>query len=315
MTQTLADIGESALIERITKDVVKGPQVRIGPGDDAAVISVDNGLVISTDVMNENVHFRNDWVSGIDVGHRCVGAAVADIEAMAAVPTSVLIALSAPSSTPVAWVDQFITGVLEECDDARVSLIGGDVSSADSIAIAVTALGETRGRPVVLRGGAQPGDAVAYKGRLGWAAAGWAVLSRGFRSPRALVNAYQRPQIPYGGGAEAARYEVTAMTDVSDGLVADVRHIAFGSRVVIDIDSGTLPIPEPLQAVAHATGRDPLELVLSGGQDHALVATFPFGGVPMAWTVIGRVEALDGRDPVVLVDGQEWLGPSGWTHF
>jgi len=315
MNETLADVGEFGLIDRLTKDVVRGPQVGLGPGDDGAVLSVDGSLVVSTDVMNENVHFRTDWVSPFDVGHRCVGRAVADIEAMGAVPTGVLIALSAPKDLELDWADKFMAGVLEECDSAHLSLIGGDMSTAGNIHIAVTALGETRGKPVIRRDGAQPGDAVAYKGRLGWAGAGLAVLTRGFRSPRAVVAAYRRPQVPYGAGVEAGRSGATSLIDVSDGLVADLDHIAQRSSVVVEVESGCLTVPEPLQTVARATGRDPLGLVLAGGDDHALVGTFPFGEVPQTWTVIGRVEPLDGRDAGVLVDGETWLGGSGWTHF
>ncbi|MCL2735531.1 MAG: thiamine-phosphate kinase [Propionibacteriaceae bacterium] len=315
MNATLADLGEFAVIDRIAANVVTGPQVSLGPGDDAGVIGVDGSVVASTDVMNEMVHFRTDWTSAGDVGHRCVAGAVADIEAMGAVPTAILIALSAPSTVEVAWLDKFMEGVLEECQTARVSLVGGDVSTSAAISIAVTALGETRGQAVVRRDGARPGDAVAYKGRIGWAGAGLAVLSRGFRSPRVLVSAYQRPQVPYGAGVEANRFGATSLTDVSDGLVADLGHIARASSVVIDLDLETLAPPEPLLAVANATGKDAREFMLSGGEDHALVGTFPFGEVPQLWTVIGRVQALEGRDPAVFVDGEEWLGPRGWSHF
>jgi len=315
MNETLADLGEFALIDRITKDLVRGPQVRLGPGDDAAVLSLDGALVVSTDAMAEGVHFRNDWVSAADVGHRAVAGAVADIEAMGAVPVGVLIGLTLPKETRVSWVDQFMEGVREECEAGTVSLVGGDLTAGSAIHIAVTVLGQTRGQPVILRSGAQPGDAVAYRGRLGWAAAGLAVLMRGFRSPRAVVGAYQRPQVPYGAGLEAARNQATSLIDISDGLIADLGHIAAASLVVIDIDTGTLPVPAPLEAVAHATGRDPVDFLLSGGEDHALAGTFPFGKVPPLWTVIGRVEAPGGRDPAVLVDGTEWLGTRGWTHF
>ncbi len=315
MNETFADMGEFALIDRLTGDLVTGPEVGLGPGDDGAVLSVDGSLVASTDVMNEGVHFRLDWSSAGDIGHRAIGGALADIEAMGARPTGVLIALSAPKTTEVLWLDKFIEGVREECADAQVSLIGGDLSEAARLSVAVTALGQTGSLPVLQREGAQPGDAVAYRGRLGWAAAGLAVLTRGFRSPRAVVGAYQRPQVPYGAGIEANRSGATALTDVSDGLVADLGHIAQRSAVVIDLDTGTLSLPDPLVAVAHATGKDPLDFLLSGGEDHALVGAFPFGQVPPLWTVIGRVEALDGRDPAVFVDGEVWLGARGWSHF
>ncbi|MDR2896827.1 MAG: thiamine-phosphate kinase, partial [Propionibacteriaceae bacterium] len=218
-------------------------------------------------------------------------------------------------TTTVDWVDRFISGVRAELESAQVSLVGGDLSSSSIISVAVTAIGQTRGQRVITRSGALPGQAVAHRGLIGQAAAGLAVLSRGFRSPRALVSAYQRPEIPYGAGAEARRHGATAMIDVSDGLVADLEHIAQASGVVIDIDSGTLPMSEPLSAVAHATGRDPLDFLLAGGEDHGLVATFPFGEVPPLWTVVGQVVERGDRDPMVCVDGKQWLGAKGWNHF
>ncbi|MDR2895804.1 MAG: thiamine-phosphate kinase, partial [Propionibacteriaceae bacterium] len=93
MSQTVAQVSEFELIAKMVSDLTVGPEVALGPGDDAAVVSIDQGLVISTDVMNEGVHFRQDWVSPIDVGHRCIGGALADIEAMGAMPTAVTIAL------------------------------------------------------------------------------------------------------------------------------------------------------------------------------------------------------------------------------
>ncbi len=136
-------------------------------------------------------------------------------------------------------------------------------------------MGETRGAQPVLRSGARPGDVVAYRGRLGWSAGGLAVLSRGFRSPRALVEAYQLPQVPYGAGAEARLAGATAMIDVSDGLVADLGHVAKASEVCIDLDTGRFDIPDPLHAVAAATGADPMRFILTGGEDHALVGHVP----------------------------------------
>ncbi|MDR0848551.1 MAG: thiamine-phosphate kinase [Propionibacteriaceae bacterium] len=315
MNETLADAGEFALIERVTADVVRGPQVLVGPGDDAAVLSVDGALVASTDVFVEHVHFRTDWSSAEDVGHKAIAAAVADIEAMGAIPTGVLIAFSAPKTTQASWVEQCVAGALAECADAHVSLVGGDLSGGQCVSLAVTALGQTGGNTPILRSGARAGDAVAYKGRLGWAAAGLAVLSRGFRSPRMAVQAYQRPQVPYGAGLEAFKNGATALIDTSDGLMADLGHIAQASGVVIDIDFGCLDIPDVIAAVAQASGHDVRDFILGGGEDHALVGTFGWGEVPSTWTVIGQVVPADNQDPAVLLDGQTWLGERGWSHF
>lgn len=315
MDETVADVGEFALIGRVTADIMRGPQVIVGPGDDSAVLSVDGAVVASTDIFVEQVHFRTDWCSAEDVGHKVIAGAVADIEAMGAVPTSVLVAFSAPKTTPASWVAECMAGALAECDDAHVSLVGGDMSGGPCLSLAVTALGQTEGNVPILRSGAHVGDAVAYKGRLGWAGAGLALLTRGFRSPRAACQAYQRPQVPYGAGLEASKNGATSLIDVSDGLIADLGHIAQASEVVVDIDFGSFDIPDVVQAVASASGKDIQDFILGGGEDHALVATFPWGEVPATWTVIGRVLAAENQDPGVLVDGQVWLGQQGWSHF
>ena len=138
------------------------------------------------------------------------------------------------------------------------------------------------------------------------------MLGRGFRSPRVLVEAHRRPEPPYAAGAEAAEAGATAMIDVSDGLLADLGHVADDSGVAIDVDPASLEIAEPLQAVGAALGADPLRFVLTGGDDHALVATFPPDAtLPAGWRRIGTV--ADGSG--VTVDGAAYDGPAGHTHF
>src|SRR5262249_42810617 len=162
------------------------------------------------------------------------------------------------------------------------------------------------------RAGARPGDRVAVAGRLGWAAAGLAVLARGFRSPAAVVNAHRRPQPPYPAGPEAAALGATAMIDVSDGLVADLGHVCRASAVRIELDSARFEVPARLGEVGSALGLDPLTWVLAGGDDHALAATFPAGSdLPPHWQEVGRVSAGTG----VIVDGEEYPGTGGWDHF
>ena len=167
----------------------------------------------------------------------------------------------------------------------------------------MTALGDLQGRPPVLLSGARPGDLVAIAGRLGWAAAGFAVLSRGFRSPVQVVNAHRRPEPPYAEGVRAAELGATAMTDVSDGLVADLGHIAEASGVRIDLRRDALEPAAKLRDVASALNADPMAWVLGGGDDYALVATFPSGtDLPDHWLEIGRVVLGDG----VRVDNRTW---------
>ncbi len=309
--ETVGSVGEFPLIDRITAGVTHGPAVSVGPGDDAAVFLVNGSAVTSVDVLVEGVHFRRDWVPAERLGRRAVAVACADLEAMGADQVAVLVGLSVPPDLDAAWVADLARGVRDECELAGASLVGGDLTRSRDVAVAVTVIGELRGRPPVLRSGAAPGDVVAVRGRLGWAAGGLQVLKRGFRSPRVLVDAYQSPQIAYGAGVEAARAGATAMIDVSDGLLADLGHVADASEVAIDLDSGRFDIPDPVRAVAAATGGDPLAYVLTGGEDHALAATFPFGQVPPEWLVVGTVTEGEG----VTVDGQQWPGPAGWDHF
>jgi len=312
----VSDVGEFGLISRITGGLTMPPSVSVGPGDDAAVFLVNGSCVVSTDMFVEGVHFRRDWSDAGDIGRKAVAASVADIEAMGAIPVMVVVALGMPRDTEEAWVDAFAHGVLTECDRANATLVGGDISSSPQVTVTVTVIGETGGVTPVTRDGAAPGQLVAMIGRLGWAAAGLAALGRGFRSPKAVVEAHRFPLVPYGAGREAALAGATAMIDVSDGLLADLGHIAEASGVVIDVDPARLSVPEPVTAVGQALGVDPMDFVLTGGEDHALVATFALGDVPKGWTIIGAVLATGRGAGSVLVGGRPWIGgPAGWQHF
>ncbi len=316
--RTLRDIGEFALIDRLVADVPQLESIEVGQGDDAAVLTCADGRVVAcVDVLVEGRHFRRDWSSAIDIGRRAAAASLSDINAMGAVASALLVGVVAPGDLPAIWLIEAAAGLKEEAASAGAVLVGGDTTEGDAIVFSVTALGSLEGRMAVTRGGAQPGDVVAVCGRLGWAAAGLAVLGRGFRSPRVLVDAHRYPQIDYTAGPRAAVAGATAMIDVSDGLVADLGHIAGASGVAIDIDAETLDIPEPLQAAAAAYNVDPRTWMLTGGDDHALVACLPAKKrVPKGFTVIGAVSALQGNSsPTVTVDGSVLEGASGFTHF
>jgi len=308
----LSEVGEFELIEAFIGLYPQGDDVIVGPGDDAAVLRVRNGhVVVSTDVMVEGNHFRRDWVQGGDVGRRAAAQNLSDINAMGGRAHSMTVGLTLPGDLEAGWVLEFARGFAEECAKVGAQVVGGDTTRGDQIVVAVTAIGSVTNAPV-LRSGARPGDVVALCGRQGWAAGGLAVLTRGFRSPRVLVEAYRRPEPPYEQGPAAKEAGATAMIDVSDGLVADVGHIAAASGVAVDIDSSAFDVAEPLRAVGSALGADPMRFILTGGDDHALVATFPAGtALPEGWTRIGLVAEGEG----VTVDGAELEGPGGHTHF
>jgi thiamine-monophosphate kinase len=309
---TLADAGEFALISDLVALFPTDDRVLVGPGDDAAVLRIKHGhVVVSTDLMVEGRHFRRDWASAEDVGHRAAAQNLSDINAMGGRAQHLTIGLAAPGDLPASWALDFARGFAAECAEVGATVVGGDLARADQVVIAVTVIGQCTQAPV-LRSGAAPGDVLAVCGRQGWAAGGLAVLGRGFRSPRVLVEAYRRPSPPYDAGRQAAEAGATAMIDISDGLLAEAGHIADESGVAIDVRRDAFEIPEPLTAVGAALGADPLSFMLTGGDDHALLATFPdVGSVPTGWDVVGAVAEGQG----VTVDGSPYDGPAGWTHF
>ncbi|MFZ0324219.1 MAG: thiamine-phosphate kinase [Actinomycetes bacterium] len=316
----LAATGEFGLIAALARRLPQGLGVLIGPGDDAAVVASSDGrVVVTVDLVVEGVLFRRDWAAPDEIGRRAAAASLADVAAMGARPTALVVGLAAPASTQTSWALRLVDGLRDEAALVGASVVGGDVTAGDQVVVSVTALGDLEGRAPVTRSGARAGDVVAVCGRLGWAAAGLAVLRRGFGSPRALVEAYRRPQPPYAAGLDAAVAGASAMCDVSDGLVADLGHVAVASGVVIDVDRAALEVGEPLSAVAAAYGVDPLEWVLTGGDDHALVATFPADAArPEGFAVIGRVRAVapgTDEEPHVRVDDVPWSGPAGHGHF
>ena len=294
-------VGEFGVIARVLARAGTARAAEVGPGDDAAVLRTPDGRVVATtDVLVEGRHFRRDWSSAEDVGHKAAAANLADVAAMGARGDRAAGRARLPAGHP-----DGVAGGRGRRAGRRVRAAGrrrrrrGHWSpprpDSDAVVLSVTALGDLGGRAPVLRSGARPGDVVALAGRLGWSACGLAVLRRGFSSPIAAVAAHRRPTPPYAAGPAAAEAGATAMCDVSDGLLADPGHLAAGSGVVVDLDRAALvraclEPAGPLQQVGAALGGDPLAWVLTGGEDHALVATFPARtALPVGWTAIGAV--------------------------
>ena len=311
--QTVADIGEFGVISALQTRLQSTAAVEVPSGDDAAVLRLGaERIVVSTDMLVQDRHFRLEWSSPEDIGHKAAAQNFADLTAMGARPLALTAAISMPPETPVDWLLSLADGMVAEASALGAAVIGGDLTRASVITIAVTALGVPSGSRLVRRDGAEPGDVLAVCGRLGWAAAGLAVLGRGFRSPRIVVDAHRRPQPPYSAGALAAAAGATAMIDVSDGLLADVGHIAQASGVQIVIDTGALPIDDQIRETASAFNADPLGWVIAGGDDHALAATFPAGtSLPAGFVAVGEVVAGSG----VEVPGYRHIGAPGFDHF
>lgn len=311
---TVAQAGEQELLRRILLRLSPPPPPE-GPGDDAAILTASGRLVATVDALVEGPDFRRPWSSGVDLGWKAVAVNLADVAAMGASPRALLLALALPSETPVRFVEELADGVRMALDQLApgCAVAGGDLSASDTLTITVTALGQLSGAPV-LRSGARPGDVVALAGEMGVAARGLEILRQRFRAasgealavdPATLdegeqraVAAQLRPRPPVAAGPAAAAGGATAMIDVSDGLAGDATRIADASDVTIDLDRGAL-------------GPDPA-LALAGGEDHALLATFPGRALPAGFRVIGMVRPR-GAAPVT-VDGAPHSG-AGWDPY
>lgn len=311
---TLAGVGEFGVIARLVAGRTQPAAVQVGPGDDAAVLRLADGrVVVSTDMLVEHRHFRLDWSTPYDVGRKAIAQNAADVEAMGATPVAYVVGFGAPADTAVDAAAALSDGMWAEAGRTGAGIVGGDLVAAEQWVLSVTVLGDLGRRAPVLLDGARPGDAVAVVGDLGSSAAGYALWRKDIRDGafEGLRARHLVPEVPYGRGAGAADAGARAMTDVSDGLLADLGHVAEASGVAIDVETAALSADcAGLAAAAAATGEDAWAWVLAGGEDHALVATF--GQAPPAgWRRIGTVREGAG----VTVDGAPWRGNAGWQSF
>ncbi len=317
--RTLGEAGEPDVVRRVTARLLRpGSRAEVGPGDDAAVVPAPDGRVVATtDVLVEGVHFRQDWSSPRDVGHKAAAANLADVAAMGATPTALLVGLAAPAGLTLDWALELAEGLAAEAALVGAEVVGGDTVSSGHygsdtdgshavgpVMVSVTALGDLDGRRPVLRSGARPGDLLVHAGLLGWSAAGLAALRAGRRSGP-TVDAHRRPAPPYALGVVLARLGATAMMDVSDGLVQDLARLATASEVGIELDTALLPEDEEVD----------VQDQLTGGEDHGLVATVPSGVVlPDGVRLLGTVTPPGRHGPGLRILGTQPQG-QGWTHW
>jgi thiamine-monophosphate kinase len=313
---TLGTLGEAAVLGRIFPRLPHAAAALLGPGDDAAVIAAPDGrFVVTTDMMIHGPDFRMAWSSPQDLGWKAAASNLADVAAMGAVPSALVVAIAAPSTSPITLLEGIADGFRLACAalSPGCGVVGGDLSVSPTLTLAVTAFGDLQGRAPVLRSGARVGDIVAVSGVLGMAGAGIRMLfdraldaaghpdaalaaALRVREPE-LMAAQFTPSPPIADGRAAALAGATAMLDLSDGLALDARRLATASGVCVDLESGTLG-PDSRAA-------------LSGGEDHSLLATFPAGTVlPAGFRAIGRVREGGG----IAVDGVIYTG-GGWDPF
>lgn len=337
---TLASVSESDILGQIlpmfAQSAYAGAGVLVPPGDDAAVITARESVVVTTDSMVRGRDWRDDWSTGHDVGVKVVAQNVSDVAAMGGVPTGLLVSVAADPGTGLDWLIDLTRGISAAAEDARCPVVGGDLSSAPAgvVMVSVTAFGDLEGRSPVLRSGARPGDVVAVAGSLGWSGAGLALYEAGAepttlslpphehserdRNISVLQWYHRSPRPPWESGPVAAAAGATSMIDISDGLVRDGGRIATASRVELALDEQVLRT-EYLHAFdAALPAEEGWRQVLAGGEEHSLLATFLPGSVPddrqAPWTVIGEVVAA-GPEGARLTVGGVVPSVTGWDHF
>lgn len=302
---------EFELIRRITEKFTSNNFVIVGPGDDAAVIEVDGSkIAIATDVAVENVHFKSNWLTPIELGQRIVAQNLADIVAMSATPIAITASVAAPINTEPTWFEALAVGMQAECDLVGASVVGGDLSTAKEISISVTAVGVFSHEPV-RRSGASPQQIIGLAGTLGYSAAGLHCLQTGHSSPRKFVDNFRVPKPPYRAGMNAASH-ARSMIDISDGLISDAFHIARASNLQLHFDSESIKPSDEMTTLAAAFSVDARDWILHGGEEHSLLATFDtLSDLPVEFRPIGHTES---GVPGIFIDGER-VDPKGFTHF
>jgi thiamine-monophosphate kinase len=332
-------MGEFELLDRIRRRLPPpGPRVRLGSGDDAAIVVPGGATATSVDALVDGVHFRRRWSSLKQIGAKALTAALSDLAAMGAEPGEAYVVLGVPADLDEDGCLELLDGIAEQAATSGTTLAGGDVTRAPALTLAMTVVGHAEDADdLVTRSGARPGDALVVTGELGAAAAGLLLLEghteagasfvshRDKNGDRARLLARQlEPQPRLNEGKALAAAGATAMIDISDGLGGDAGHLAVASGVGLRIDATTLPIAVGVAEIAVAAGGEPLELCVSGGEDYELLAAIPDdrldaataavkerGGIGL--TRIGEVVAGEGVE--IRLPGGGLLEPTGFDQL
>ena len=298
----IQDIGERELISIIHRLQARPPLGYIGIGDDAGFIPPNpRGTLISQDMLVENQHFRLDWMTPEQLGEKAVAVNVSDIAAMGGTPQALLTSLSVPGSLDVAWVESLYRGIAKALDRYGLVLIGGDtVGSRDRITLDVTVVGEPGPSGPMLKTGARPGDRLFVSGRLGASYAGLMLLSHGITWPstvvveRSVLMAHLTPTARVKVGQQLGPF-AHALTDISDGLVAELEEITRFGRIGAVIFEDRLPIDDATLTTARRYAVQGTDFALYGGEDYELLAAIPPSRV-------SEVHELEARTGVVMTE-------------
>ncbi len=297
--------------------------IETGSGDDAAVTVPAGATATSVDLGIEGIHFRRSTASPGAIGHKAMAAALSDLAAMGAAAGEAYVQLGVPDDLGVDECLALADGMAAVCGDYGVAVLGGDISRAPVIVVAVTVVGHAASAgDLVGRGGAGEGDEVWVTGELGAAAAGLLLLERPELREAvpagvagALVERQLRPSPRLAAGAALAAAGASAMVDISDGIAADAGHIAAASGAGIELEARELPVAAGVPEVARAAGLETLDLAAGGGEDYELLVVLPEGSAAEVETGLSRIgRVVRGDSALIRGPGGEALNVGGFDH-
>jgi len=333
---TVENLGEWAVIERLTAGLRKVRKVELDIGDDAAIFDLGGGkrIAATTDMMVEGVHFRRKYSTPYEIGWRVMASGLSDLAAMGATPTFALISLALPSRTSLKFAESVYAGIGDIGQIFYAAVIGGDtVRSPRGVTVSVSMIGEIRHRRYLTRSGALPGDAVLVTGFPGASAAGLEVLqnSQGPAAARrkypTLVSAHNRPYPRVDEGLFLAEHPaVHSLIDISDGIASEIHHICRAGGVGAILHRGDFPYAEEMKAAARRSEGVLERWALEGGEDYELMFTVEANRLSdfmSAWkkefvtpcTSIGRIEPADKGVRLRYGRRTRELSPAGYDHF
>lgn len=334
MMMKLTELGEFGFIARLARKFRKNlPESITGIGDDCAVIPVSRKtvLLVTTDMLVENIHFLMAMIKPVDLGFKCLAVNVSDIVSMGGTPSWAFISLSIPEGLTVEYLDGFYTGIKKACSQFKVSLLGGDTTkSPTGFVIDLALIGQAKPGKVKFRTGAKPGNIIAVSDYLGDSAAGLKIILENLtvdKDASYLIKRHYRPRLNIDAGQWlASKRKVTAMMDVSDGLDSDIQRIMEQSRCGADIYLENMPVSPQLKRLGTKYGWDIQSLAASGGEDYCLLLTIDkdsFPDIEQAFCrkfgrkiyAVGKITSRRGKHRYFKNGQQVSLSLHGYDHF